>query len=63
MYKVIPIIHVLSKLGMLYAFVLMLPTLVSYLYRDGTFTVFAGTACVTFGRFSAHMVSNLEIRP
>ena len=47
MYKVIPIIHVLSKLGMLYAFVLMLPTLVSYLYRDGTFTVFAGTACVT----------------
>ena len=47
MYKVIPIVHVLSKLGMLYAFVLMLPTLVSYLYRDGTFTVFAGTACVT----------------
>ncbi|MDO4641186.1 MAG: potassium transporter TrkG [Neisseria sp.] len=46
--KILPIIHVLSKLGVFYAMILMIPTLFSYFYVDGTFTVFAQTAFVTF---------------
>ncbi|MDO5059184.1 MAG: TrkH family potassium uptake protein [Neisseria sp.] len=47
MQKVLPIIHVLSKLGVFYAALLLVPTLVSYLFHDGTFTAFAATATVT----------------
>lgn len=45
--KILPIVHVLSKLGVLYALILMIPTLFSYFYMDGTFGVFAKTAFAT----------------
>ncbi|WP_188209848.1 TrkH family potassium uptake protein [Neisseria subflava] len=65
--KVMPIIHVLSKLGLLFSLLLAVPTLMSYFYHDSAFIVFAYTAltvllvsCVTWGltlRF------NRELRP
>lgn len=49
MYKIIPIVHVLSKLGVLYALLMLVPTLVSFLYRDDAFFAFSVTAAATFG--------------
>ncbi|MDO4879252.1 MAG: potassium transporter TrkG [Neisseria sp.] len=51
--KIAPIIHILSKLGMLYAFLLLIPTLVSYLYHDAAFRAFAGTALATLAGSTA----------
>lgn len=48
MYKIISIIHVLSKLGVLYSLLLLAPMGVAYIFRDGTFSVFAYTAAFTF---------------
>ncbi|WP_274570840.1 potassium transporter TrkG [Neisseria leonii] len=48
MHKIIPIIHVLAKLGILYALVMLVPTLVSFIYRDDAFSAFAATAAATF---------------
>ena len=45
--RILSVIHVLSKLGFLYAMVLLLPTLVSYAYMDGTFSAFSQTALAT----------------
>ncbi|ASK27895.1 TrkH family potassium uptake protein [Neisseria chenwenguii] len=47
MYKVIPIIHVLSKLGLLFSMLLAVPTAMSAFYADGAFPAFARTALVT----------------
>lgn len=47
MHKVIPIIHVLSKLGVLFSLLLMVPTLMSYFFLDSAFSAFARTALVT----------------
>ncbi|MDO4998586.1 MAG: potassium transporter TrkG [Neisseria sp.] len=47
MYKVIPIIHVLSKLGILFALVLTIPAGVALWFADGTFQAFASTAAAT----------------
>ncbi|MCP1660939.1 TrkH family potassium uptake protein [Neisseria perflava] len=47
MYKVIPIIHVLSKLGLLFSALLMIPTLMSFFFLDSAFSAFARTAVVT----------------
>ena len=47
MYKVIPIIHVLSKLGVLFSLLMMVPTLMAYFTGDGTFAAFARTVLVT----------------
>ncbi|UOO81593.1 TrkH family potassium uptake protein [Uruburuella testudinis] len=47
MHKVIPIIHVLSKLGVLFSFMLLVPTLVSYLFLDDALPAFGHTALVT----------------
>ncbi|EGV37530.1 TrkH family potassium uptake protein [Neisseria weaveri] len=47
MYKVIPIIHVLSKLGVLFSFMLIVPTFVSYLFLDDAFSAFGQTALIT----------------
>ena len=47
MYKVIPIVHVLSKLGLLFSMLLLVPTLMSLFFADGAFHSFADTALVT----------------
>lgn len=66
-YKILPIVHVLSKLGVFYAVILMVPTLFSYFYMDGTFTAFAKTAFVTLVGSGLTWLSTLnfqrELRP
>ncbi|STZ76597.1 TrkH family potassium uptake protein [Bergeriella denitrificans] len=47
MYKVIPIIHVLSKLGVFFSMLMLVPTVMAYLLDDGTFSAFARTVLVT----------------
>ena len=65
--KVMPIVHVLSKLGLLFSLLLAVPTLMSYFYHDGAFFVFAYTAltvllvsCVTW---VLTLRFNRELRP
>ena len=65
--KVVPIIHVLSKLGLLFSLLLAVPTLMSYFYHDSAFFVFAYTAltvllvsCVTW---VLTLRFNRELRP
>ena len=67
MYKIAPIVHVLSKLAVLYAVLLLVPTLVSYLYHDSAFNAFAGTALATLAGSTAVWAATLkhdrELRP
>ena len=67
MYKIAPIVHVLSKLAVLYAVLLLVPTLVSYLYHDSAFNAFAGTALATLAGSSAVWAAtrkhDRELRP
>ncbi|WP_165011100.1 TrkH family potassium uptake protein [Neisseria yangbaofengii] len=67
MYKVIPIIHVLSKLGVLFSLLLMVPTLMSYFFLDSAFPAFARTALVTtFSSCTIWLLTlryNRELRP
>lgn len=67
MYKIAPIVHVLSKLAMLYAVLLLVPTLVSYLYHDSAFNAFAGTALATLAGSTAVWAAtrkhDRELRP
>ena len=65
--KVMPIIHVLSKLWLLFSLLLAVPTLMSYFYHDSAFIVFAYTAltvllvsCVTW---VLTLRFNRELRP
>ena len=66
-YKIAPIIHVLSKLAALYALLLLIPTLVSYLYHDSAFPAFASTSLVTLAGSVAVWASTRkhqrELRP
>ena len=67
MYKIAPIVHVLSKLAALYAVLLLVPTLVSYLYHDSAFNAFAGTALATLAGLTAVWAAtrkhDRELRP
>ena len=67
MYKIAPIVHVLSKLAVLYAVLLLVPTLVSYLYHDSAFNAFAGTALATLAGSTAVWAAtrkhDRELRP
>ncbi|MFC2307065.1 MAG: TrkH family potassium uptake protein [Neisseria elongata] len=67
MYKIAPIVHVLSKLAVLYAVLLLVPTLVSYLYHDSAFNAFAGTALATLAGSTAVCAAtrkhDRELRP
>lgn len=67
MYKVIPIIHVLSKLGVLFSFMLLAPTFVSYLFLDDALPAFGRTALVTIvSSVSIWLLTlryNRELRP
>ena len=65
--KVMPIVHVLSKLGLLFSLLLAVPALMSYFYHDSAFIVFAYTAltvllvsCVTW---VLTLRFNRELRP
>ena len=65
--KVMPVVHVLSKLGLLFSLLLAVPTLMSYFYHDSAFLVFAYTAltvllvsCVTW---VLTLRFNRELRP
>ena len=67
MHKIAPIVHVLSKLAVLYAVLLLVPTLVSYLYHDSAFNAFAGTALATLAGSTAVWAAtrkhDRELRP
>ena len=67
MYKIAPIVHVLSKLAVLYAVLLLVPTLVSDLYHDSAFNAFAGTALATLAGSTAVWAAtrkhDRELRP
>ena len=67
MYKIAPIVHVLSKLAVLYAVLLLVPTLVSYLYHDSAFNAFTGTALATLAGSTAVWAAtrkhDRELRP
>ncbi|WP_373740772.1 TrkH family potassium uptake protein [Neisseria sp.] len=67
MYKVIPIIHTLAKLGLLFSVLLLVPTLMSYLFLDGAFHAFAGTVLVTLSGSAVLWLltlrHNRELRP
>ena len=67
MYKIAPSVHVLSKLAVLYAVLLLVPTLVSYLYHDSAFNAFAGTALATLAGSTAIWAAtrkhDRELRP
>ena len=67
MYKIAPIVHVLSKLAALYSVLLLVPTLVSYLYHDSAFNAFAGTALATLAGSTAVWAAtrkhDRELRP
>ncbi|OSI15691.1 TrkH family potassium uptake protein [Neisseria dumasiana] len=47
MYKIIPTVHILSKLGVLFSILLLVPTTVSYIYLDDALRAFGSTALVT----------------
>ncbi|QEY26796.1 TrkH family potassium uptake protein [Neisseria zalophi] len=47
MQKIIPIIHILSKLGVFFSVLLLAPTFVSYIFLDDAFDAFSHTALVT----------------
>ncbi|KPN73200.1 MULTISPECIES: TrkH family potassium uptake protein [Neisseria] len=47
MYKIIPTVHILSKLGVLFSILLLVPTMVSYIYLDDALRAFGSTALVT----------------
>lgn len=47
MHKILPIIHTLSKLSLLFAALTLVPTAVSHIYHDKAFAAFAQTALVT----------------
>lgn len=47
MYKLLPTIHIFSKLSLLFALLMWIPTSVSYFYHDTAFFAFERTAIVT----------------
>lgn len=47
MHKLLPIIHTLSKLSVLFAILTLFPTLVSFIYQDSAFMAFGETALAT----------------
>ena len=47
MYKLLPIVHILAKLGVLFAALLMLPALISWIFGDGLAMYLASISMVT----------------
>ena len=44
MYKILPTAHVLSRLGLLFSVILLIPAALSYAFSDGAFSAFLTTA-------------------
>ena len=47
MYKLLPIIHMLSKLSLLFSLLTFVPTTISHLFGDHAFMAFAETTFIT----------------
>ena len=47
MYKLLPIVHILAKLGILFAALLMLPALISWIFGDGLAMYLTSISMVT----------------
>ena len=47
MYKLLPIVHILAKLGILVAALLMLPALISWIFGDGLAMYLTSISMVT----------------
>ena len=47
MNKLVPTFHILSKLGMFFSLLILMPTIVSYVYDDDAFPVFWHTAAIS----------------
>ncbi len=66
MYKFLPIIHVLSKLGFIFGLTLLTPALVAYVYNDGLVSLFllssAATLCLTYSLWAATQSFNTELK-
>ena len=67
MYKFLPTVYVLSKLGVFFALITLVPTAVSYFYGDNAFHAFAATVAFTFSlSFSGWLLTRRhrrELRP
>lgn len=67
MHKLAPIIHVVAKTGFLFSLLLLVPTLVSFIYLDDVFSAFATTAGITITTSAATWLATLrfnrELRP
>lgn len=67
MRKIIPIIHILSKLGMLFALLMAFPAIVSFIYDDSAFSIFwriaAITEIISFGIWFITREYQRELRP
>ena len=48
MRKILPTLHILVKLGMLLAVLMLVPAAVSFYFHDGAETVFSATGLITF---------------
>lgn len=62
MHKILPIAHVLSRLGMLFSFILLIPAALSYAFSDGAYTAFATTATVTLSGSCIVRLATLRFR-
>ncbi|CKL44704.1 transport protein%2C potassium [Neisseria meningitidis] len=62
MHKILPIAHVLSRLGMLFSFILLIPAALSYAFSDGAYTAFATTATVTLSGSYIVRLATLRFR-
>ena len=51
MRKILPTLHILVKLGMLLAVLMLVPAAVSFYFHDGAETVFSATGLITFSLF------------
>lgn len=62
MYKILPTAHVLSRLGLLFSVILLIPAALSYAFSDDAFSAFLTTALITmFGSYTV-WISTLRFR-
>lgn len=62
MYKILPTAHVLSRLGLLFSVILLIPAALSYAFSDGAFSAFLTTALITMSGSYTVWISTLRFR-
>ena len=62
MYKILPTAHVLSRLGLLFSVVLLIPAALSYAFSDDAFSAFLTTALITMSGSYTVWLSTLRFR-